>query len=279
VDAFTRPVSHSSARPTDNWNTARCIAMKTGFWRLACSLALAASLSVSAGADTEPGGDIPADSNSTEVVESPDDDSRSVKGYRVQNDSKYPWFMPMFGVEMCSKIDGCLCGIVIRVGTKVCSLAPVSSASRATDTLNEAKEDAGPGVFGIDAPDKIDISKPKGGDSYWAPEFKQMVRHNIGLYQIYVQKAGYFLMPEGGYPNKVPRLLQTKKGEIKNDYRILSCGHRKDGDKGIDAPMRFKNHVPVKRIKCKDYLCNIETLQSIVDDNNPGRYLWAFIPS
>jgi hypothetical protein len=142
--------------------------------------------------------------------------------------------------------------------------------SRVTDTLNEAEEDAG--VFGIGAPDKIDISKPNNGDgSDRAPEYKLMVHHIIGLYQIYVRKAGYCLMAEGGYPNKVSAPLQTKKSEIKKDRFLLSYGI--NGVKGIDAPMRSRNCVLVKRIKCEDYLCDMETPQGIDDDNNPDGYL------
>jgi hypothetical protein len=242
---------------------------KIGCWRLACSLVLVASLSVS-----EPGGGIPAGKNITEVVESPESGSRSVQGYRVKSGFDYPWLMPMFGVKMCSDVDGYLCGIGIRVGTKAYFLAAVAAASRVTDTLNEVKEDAGPGVFGIEAPRRIDISKPYDGDgSYWRPEFKEMIDHNVGVYQIFVRKVGFFLMAEGGYPNKVSAPLQTKKGEIKKDCRLLSYGHGEDGDKGIDAPMRHLNFVPVKRIKCKNYLCDMETVTDIVDGGNPGGYI------
>jgi hypothetical protein len=247
---------------------------KTGCWRLACSLALVASLSVSAGADADPDGGHAPDNNSTEAVESPESGSRSVEGHEVEDGFEYPWFMPMFGVKMCSNVDGYLCGIGIRVGTKAYFLAAATAASRVSETLNEVNEDAGPGVFGIDAPKRIDISKrPNGDGSYWKPEFKQMVRHNIGVYQIYVRKAGFFSMAEGGYPNKVSAPLQTKKGEIKKDCFLLSYGHGNDGDEGIEAPMRYKNYVPVKRIKCNDHLCDMKTETDTVGGANPGGFI------
>jgi hypothetical protein len=242
--------------------------------RLACSLALIVSLSVSVGADAEPDGVIPASSNNTEFVKSPQRGRRSVGGHRVPAGIEYPWLMPMFGVEMCSEIDGYLCGIGIRVGTTAYFLASVVSAGQVTSTLRAYFADAGPGVFDLGAPDRIDISQPNDGDSsYWRPEFKQMIGHNIGLFQIYVRKAGFFLMAEGGYPNKVSAPLQTKESEFKKDCFLLSYGHRKDGDRGIDAPMRYKNYVPVKRIKCNDYLCDMETVIDIVGGGNPGGYI------
>jgi hypothetical protein len=249
---------------------------KTGCWRLACSLALVVSLTVSAGADEEPGGGLRSGSNSTEVMESSESGSRSLRGFPVPRDYEdFPWFMPIFGVEMCSKLDGYLCGIGIRVGTKAYFLAAVASVSRVVDMLNEKKEDAGPGVFGIDRMrPEIDISKRNNGDgSYWAPEFKKMVNHNIGLYQIYVRKLGYFLMPEGGYPNEVSAPLQTKKGEIKDDCRLVSYGENNFGNRGIDEPIRYRNYVPVKRIECKDYLCYMETERRRDKRGNAGGYL------
>jgi hypothetical protein len=158
---------------------------KTGCWRLAYSLALVVSLNVSAGADAEPDGGLRSDSNSTEVIESPESGSRSVKGYPVpRGNDDFPWFMPIYGVGMCSKFDGYLCGIGIRVGTHSYFLASATSVSRVVDILNEKKEDAGPGVFGIDrVHEEIDVSTRNDGDgSYWAPEFKDMVNHNIGVY-------------------------------------------------------------------------------------------------
>jgi hypothetical protein len=246
---------------------------KTGFWRLACSLALVASLSVSAGADTESGGDIPADSNSTEIIESPENGSRSAEGFPVPEGIEYPWLMPMFGAELCSKIDGYLCGIGVRVGTKAYFLASVRSGCKVIKTLRALNQAAGPGVFDLNAPDRIDISHPNyGGGPYWKPEFKQMVRHNIGLYVIYLQsKIGPFsFTPERGYPNKKSAPLQTKKGAIKDDCFLLSYGHHEDGGKAIDAPMRYKNYVSVKRIKCNDYLCDMETVRDIDEKGNAG---------
>jgi hypothetical protein len=38
-------------------------------------------------------------------------------------------------------------------------------------------------------------------------------------------------------------------------------GHEQNGDQGINAQRRYKNYVPVKRIKCKDYLCDMETVR------------------
>jgi hypothetical protein len=82
-------------------------------------------------------------------------------------------------------------------------------------------------------------------------------------------------MAEYGYPNKVPAPLQTKKGEIKDDCRLLSYGEYNDGNRGIDKPIRHRNHVPVKRIKCKDYLCDMETMRDGDSSGNPGGYLYG----
>jgi hypothetical protein len=250
---------------------------KTGCWWLACSLALAARLSVLASADAEPGGGIPADSSSSEVVESPESGSRSLEGFPVPEGIEYPWFMPMFGVELCSNIDGYLCGVGVRVGTKAYFLASYTSVNRTLDTLNAHSEDAGPGVFDFGSPGRVDISKRNLGDgSRWRPEFRRMIRHNIGLYVVYKRSLGT-LMPETGYPNKVSAPLQTKKGEIKKDCFLLSYGHKRDGGDGIGAPMRYKNYVPVRRIKCEDYSCNMETVRGKDDSGNLGGYICGIL--
>jgi hypothetical protein len=172
-----------------------------------------------------------------------------------------------------------ICGIGVRIGTTAYFLASATSANRVTDTLQAYGEDAGPGVFDLGVSDRIDISRPNDSDgSYWAPQFKQMVRHNIGLYQVYVRKLGFFLMPEGGYPNKVSAPLLTKKGAIKEDCFLLSYGHRQDGKKGIVAPVRYKNYVAVKRIKCKDDLCDMKTMRRRIEKDDEAGYLCGVFP-
>jgi hypothetical protein len=67
--------------------------------------------------------------------------------------------------------------------------------------------------------------------------------------------------------------------EIKKVCSPLSYGHEQYNDKGIKAPMRYKNYAPVKRIKCKDYLCDMETVRGKDDEGNAGEYICGFFSS
>jgi hypothetical protein len=275
------PSEFEESRAVGDWKSGRSQngemhASKTGCWQLVSSLALFASLTVSASANAEPRGGIPANSSNTEVVKSPQRTRRSEYGYPVPEGIEYPWFMPIFGVEMCSKLDGYLCGIGIRVGTKSYFLASVSSVERIKDTLQAYGEVAGPGVFEFNAPEMIDISQPNDGDgSSWSPRFIRMIDHNIGLYQVYVRRLGFILMPETRYPNKVSAPLQTKKGAIKDDCFLLSYGHDQDGGEGIEAPMRYKNYLPVKPDGCMNHSCRM-ILMPNEDENSEGFYCGVY---